>query len=271
MLLAILFFGLFESEHKVKPQPSNMPDKILYRGHFEQGGLVEIQAPAGTIIDVDGKEYEGFGNHYVIGFGRDNPGLSNLKITYPDGKTETQQVAIKQHEFKTQFINNVDPSIISHPTEANTRVIDKEAFELGMARHMASFDCPASFSFIRPAPGRITALFGSSRVYNGVGGKPHSGVDFAGAVGDPAISPEAGKIIYVEDMLLTGKTMAIDHGCGVVSTFMHLSKAEKQVGDIVQKGEVVARIGRTGIVTGPHLHWSLNLGSIRLDPLLVLQ
>lgn len=265
MLLAVLFLGLFS--HDSGP----VPHKINAKGHFEQGGLVEIHAPEDTEITLDGEDIDSVSpGHYLLAFGRDAAPAAKLKIRFSDGAKEHHNLNIQQQNYKTQNISGVD-NVINSPSTNELNVIHKEVFQLATARHMGDYTCPHEFHFARPAPGRVSSVFGSQRIYNGVAGKPHSGTDFAGSIGDPAYAPENGKVVFLQDMILTGKTMAIDHGCGVVSTLMHLSASEKEVGDEVKKGEVVARIGKTGIATGPHLHWSLNLGSTRLDPLLVLQ
>jgi len=264
MFAAILFLSLFTHHTPV-------PHEITLSGQLAQGGLVDIKAPEDTEIKLDDNEIDSVApGHYLIGFGRDAAPVSKLTINYPDGKSEEHTLNIKQTQYVTQYINGVDNTINNPLPDTETRIV-KEVFQLAEARHMGDYPCPGKLNFIRPAPGRITAYFGSSRVYNGTPGRPHSGVDFAGNIGDPALAPEDGKIVFYQNMVLTGNTLAIDHGCGVVSTLMHLSSAEKQVGDTVKKGEIVARIGKTGIATGSHLHWSLNLGSTRLDPLLVLQ
>lgn len=274
MLTALLLFGLFSKDPEVIPPTPPAPkevEQVLYQGDFTQGGLVELTAPANSTIYVDNKGVEGFGNKYYVAYGREAAPVSNLSIIYPSGASQQFQLPIEQRLYKTQNVNNVNDELASPRSDSNRVIIEKEAFALAAARHMASHPCPGKFNFIRPSAGRISGVFGSQRVYNGKPGKPHSGVDFAMPEGTPAYSPESGRIIYIEDMMLTGKTMAIDHGCGIVSTFMHLSAAEKNVGDTVQKGEMVARIGKTGLASGAHLHWSLNLGATRLDPLLVLE
>ena len=265
MLAAVLFLSLFAQE------PKNIPHEITWKGHFKQGGLVELHVPKDTEIKLDGEEIDSVGpGHFLLAFSRDAPAEVKIRIKYPDGVKEKHKLKIEPQNYQVQYINGVDNAINS-PSKTQLDAIQKEVFQLASARHMGDHPCPPEFHFTRPAPGQVSGLFGSSRVYNGTQGKPHSGTDFRGAEGDPAYAPENGKVVYLDDMVLTGKTMAIDHGCGVVSTFLHLSAADKQVGDIVKKGEIVARIGHTGIATGPHLHWSLNLKSTRLDPLLVLK
>ncbi len=102
--------------------------------------------------------------------------------------------------------------------------------------------------------------------------RPHFGLDFAGKTGDPVIAPAAGVVtLFVPDMFYSGGTMIIDHGFGINSTFLHLSKAYVKQGDKVQKGQLVAAVGSSGRATGPHLDWRVNWYNVRLDPALVLK
>ena len=262
MLAALLFLGLFGPSDPV-------PHDINLKGQFEQGALVEVHTTPKSEVRLDDEDIEEVSpGHYLLGFSRDAKPYSVLRVKFTDDHKEKREFTIKEQVYKTSYIDNVDNSIND---KSSNNAIHKEVFQLAAARHMGDYPCPQEFNFTRPAPGPVRGVFGSNRVYNGIAGKPHSGVDFAGAEGAPAYSPENGKVVFYQNMILTGNTMAIDHGCGLVSTLMHLSAADKQVGDNVKKGELVARIGMTGIATGPHLHWSLNLGSTRLDPLLVLK
>ena len=265
MLIAALFLSLFG--HPSTP----VSHEVTLNGHFQQGGLIEVRVAPDSKVELDGEDVDSVSpGRYLIGFGRDAKPHSELKIKFSDGEKARRDLDIQQNQYQLQNISGVDNNI-NNPSKETLNVIQKEVFQLAEARHMGEYPCPPSFDFIRPAPGRISGVYGSARIYNGVPGKPHSGTDFAGAIGDPAYAPENGRVVFYDKMVLTGNTLAIDHGCGVVSTFLHLSSAEVKVGDEVKKGQIVARIGMTGVATGPHLHWSLNLGSVRLDPLLVLK
>ena len=241
-------------------------------GYAVQGGMIQISAPEGTEITFDGEQVRGFGNFYYLALGRDAAPTSVLKVEYPDGDEEEYTINVEQRQYETQRINRVSNAIVQ-PNPQNKERMNREVINITEARLNADYPCPTNrwLSFIKPADGIVTGWFGSQRVYNGVPAAPHSGVDFAGPIGAPAYAPEDGKVIFTDNFFATGNTMAIDHGCGVVSTFLHLSAFDKKVGDIVRKGEVVARIGKTGLATGPHLHWNVNIGQTRLDGLLLLR
>ena len=127
-------------------------------------------------------------------------------------------------------------------------------------------------AFIWPVQGRISGRFGNQRVYNGTPKSPHSGMDIAAANGTPVKAPAAGIVTFASPSLyLTGGTVVIDHGAGVSSNFLHLSRIDVKVGDRVEQGQVFAAVGATGRATGPHLHWGMNWFDVRIDPLLVLE
>lgn len=115
--------------------------------------------------------------------------------------------------------------------------------------------------------GRITGWFGSQRIYNGTPKSPHSGVDIAAPKGTPIHAPAGGIVIFANpDLYLTGGTVLIDHGHGVSSNLIHMSRIDVKVGDRVEQGQVVGLVGATGRATGPHMHWGMNWFNVRVDP-----
>ncbi|GAB3385556.1 hypothetical protein GCM10027432_18440 [Lysobacter fragariae] len=120
--------------------------------------------------------------------------------------------------------------------------------------------------------GRISGRFGNQRVYNGTPKSPHSGMDIAAAAGTPVKAPAAGVVTFANiDLYLTGGTVLLDHGHGVSSNFLHLSRIDVKVGDRILQGQVIGAVGSTGRATGPHLHWGMNWFDVRIDPLLLLE
>ena len=127
-----------------------------------------------------------------------------------------------------------------------------------------------SLRFAPPAPGRISSVFGLRRYFNDQPRQPHSGLDIAGPVGTPVAAPLAGIVAETGDYFFNGKTVFIDHGQGLVSMFNHLSRIAVKRGARVDTGDKIGEIGRTGRVTGSHLHWSVSLNDSRVDPALFL-
>lgn len=140
-----------------------------------------------------------------------------------------------------------------------------------MARAFANWrDVIPSYSFIQPVPGTRSSSFGLRRFFNGQPRNPHSGMDIAAASGTPVLAPADGVVTNIGDYFFNGNTVFIDHGQGLITMFCHLSEINVEEGQEVKQGEVVARVGATGRVTGPHLHWSVSLTDARVDPELFL-
>ena len=127
-------------------------------------------------------------------------------------------------------------------------------------------------SFIWPRVGRISGLFGAQRIYQGEPGSYHGGVDVAGATGEPVRAPADGVVILAaidKPFTLEGHLLMIDHGHGLNSAFLHLSRIDVKMGDHVVQGQQIGAIGATGRATGPHLHWGMKWQDARIDPLLI--
>jgi murein DD-endopeptidase MepM/ murein hydrolase activator NlpD len=119
---------------------------------------------------------------------------------------------------------------------------------------------------LRPVPGVITGEFGLRRVFNGQPRSRHKGVDFRGAEGVPIRSCAAGRVVLAEDQYYSGNFVIIDHGLGVFSLYAHLSAFRVRSGDMVQAGQIIGEVGKTGRVTGPHLHFGLSVLGVAADP-----
>ena len=125
-------------------------------------------------------------------------------------------------------------------------------------------------NLLQPVEGINTGSFGRRRVFNGQPRRPHSGMDFAAEEGTPIIAPSAGKVIELGDFFFSGKLVYVDHGQGLISMFAHMSDIDVVLGEQLKKGQVLGKVGSTGRVTGPHLHWSLGLNGTWIDPSLFL-
>jgi murein DD-endopeptidase MepM/ murein hydrolase activator NlpD len=129
---------------------------------------------------------------------------------------------------------------------------------------------PIQLRMVVPVPGNRSASFGLRRVFNGQSRNPHSGMDIAASTGTPFVAPLSGTIVDIGDYYFNGNTIWLDHGGGLLSMFCHLSKTSVAVGEVVKQGQVLGAVGATGRVTGPHLHWSVNLNRVMVNPALFL-
>jgi murein DD-endopeptidase MepM/ murein hydrolase activator NlpD len=149
-------------------------------------------------------------------------------------------------------------------TEARVARENAAAREVGRKSH----DSPPMWtsSFLRPRNSVVTSVFGSGRVFNGAVTSRHLGIDYRGAEGEPILAANKGVVALVDNFFLAGNVVYIDHGAGVVTGYFHMSKQLVSVGDTVQRGQEIGLVGKTGRVTGPHLHWSARYGTVTVDP-----
>jgi murein DD-endopeptidase MepM/ murein hydrolase activator NlpD len=113
--------------------------------------------------------------------------------------------------------------------------------------------------------------FGRRRVLNGQSRSPHAGVDFPAASGTPVFAAQAGKVVLAEGLYYSGNTVVIDHGYGIYTMYAHLSEIEVHAGDAVKLSDEIGKVGATGRVTGPHLHWGLTVDHARVNALNIAQ
>jgi hypothetical protein len=143
--------------------------------------------------------------------------------------------------------------------------------EIDQARAIAraAHETPRLWSgpFRAPRPGRVTSRFGTARILNGEVQSRHLGTDFAGAVGAPVRAANAGVVALVANFYLAGTVVYLDHGEGLVTGYFHLSRVLVAAGDTVKRGQIIGRVGRSGRVTGPHLHWVARYGTVTVDPM----
>lgn len=197
------------------------------------------------------------------------PGNHTLRLADVGGKMQTRRFKVTDKQYEEQ-----------HITLKNKRQVDPYADDLKRIRReqarsrkaFASWDATriAELDFLLPVSGRLSGTFGKKRFFNGQPRRPHSGLDIAAPTGTPVKAPAAGKVIETGNYFFNGNTVFIDHGEGLVTMFCHLDSIDVKVGQTVNRGDVVARVGATGRVTGPHLHWTVSMNNTRVDPGLFL-
>ena len=246
--------------------------RVVFPPRVQQGAMVIGKVPPGSVVEYAGRRLRttGYGS-VVFGVGRDERGPLQVQVTRPDGSRERASIVVDAREWPVQRVNGVPPRTVDPPPAIAERIRREQA---RVAEARVRDDARADFAkpFLRPVEGRISGRFGRARVYNGKAGAPHSGMDIAAPAGTPVRAPAAGIVTFADpDLYLTGGTLLIDHGHGISSNFLHLSRIDVQVGDRVEQGQAIAAVGSTGRSTGPHLHWGMSWFDVRIDPQLVLE
>src|SRR5262245_40975237 len=156
----------------------------------------------------------------------------------------------------------VDEAFVNPPPEVQAR-IEQEARRLQDLWNNPSVEKLWSGPFARPVPDAANSAFGTRSILNGQPRSPHGGADFLSPTGRPVKAPNAGRVVLADNLYYTGGTVIVDHGLGLFSLFAHLSEVTAHEGDAVETGQVVGKVGATGRVTGPHLHWTVRLNNAR--------
>ncbi|SEQ00942.1 Murein DD-endopeptidase MepM and murein hydrolase activator NlpD, contain LysM domain [Solimonas aquatica] len=247
-------------------QPS-LPEPVQLRGDWQQSALLLGQAPAGTQVWFESRKLRvSPSGAFVFGLDRDAPAQALLRVQLPGQAAQDYRFDVERREYDIQRIEGLPPKFVSPPPEVQAR-IKAEQQKLGAARARDSEIDGFAQSFAWPATGRISGVFGSQRILNGTPKQPHYGLDVAVPIGTEVRAPADGVIALAEtDLYFTGGTLVIDHGHGLNSIMVHLSRLIAQPGQRVKQGELVALSGMTGRATGPHLHWGVYWFNTRLDP-----
>jgi murein DD-endopeptidase MepM/ murein hydrolase activator NlpD len=233
-------------------------DGYSLRGRFEQGAVVFGHTDPHAQVTLNGHKLLLTSNgDFVFGFDRDANGEAELSLTLPGRPPLLRRYAIEQRQWPTQRIQGLPPELVTPPPEVQQRIAaEAERIAAAHVRDTAIDDFTRKFTW--PAHGRVSGVFGSQRILNGIPKQPHYGVDLAVPTGTPVHAPAGGIIALAEPALyFTGGTVIIDHGHGLSSVLVHLSKPLVHPGDRVERGQVVALSGMTGRATGPHLHWGV--------------
>ncbi len=249
------------------------PREFAFQGALMQGGLAIGQAPPGAravlfngepvLLAPDGR--------FLIGFGRDAPPHATVEALLPGNVRARQTLTIADREWQIERIPGLHRGT-GEPSPAYRAQRERELAMIHAARATPSTLMNWTERFTWPVTGRIAGVFGSQRILGGVASAPHGGLDIARPTGTPVTAPAGGTIVLASPprFSLEGNMVFIDHGHGLVSVLMHLSRIDVSVGQHVHQGDIIGAVGMTGRATGPHLHWAISLGETRVDPQLLV-
>lgn len=244
----------------------DVPDTLM------PGAMHLSRIEPGQALLLDGEPLDVDQDGWVV-FGLDRDASGSLRLERRDERGQRlceQSVQIVQRTYDIQFVEGVPQETVTPPPEVLERIRrETEMLREARAQRLARSDFRTPFRW--PVEGRISGVYGSQRVYNGTPGRPHYGVDVAAPPGTPIHAPASGKVTLAHpDMFYSGGTVILDHGYGVSSAFLHMSKVLVEAGAELKAGDLIGEVGATGRATGPHLDWRMNWRDRRIDPALLV-
>jgi murein DD-endopeptidase MepM/ murein hydrolase activator NlpD len=252
--------------------PTPAPTTLTLRcaGAFTQGGVALCRTLPGALVSLDGAaigaaDAEGW---IVLGFTREH-GASAQITAAASGASVSETYDIASREFDIQRIDGLPQQTV---TPSDPEVLARIARESALKQ--TAFTSQANIEgfldgFIRPVEGgTVTGRWGNQRILNGTPSTPHFGYDIAVPEGTPIRAPAAGVVTLAEpDMHYEGGLVFIDHGQGLITMYLHMSRLDVRSGDTVEQGQIIGAVGASGRATGPHLCWRMKLRNVQqLDP-----
>ncbi len=244
---------------------------INLEGIAIQGSLMIGRVEVGAKLWLDDVSVPVTKNgEFLLGFGRNAGRRAHIKVTFPDGKTASRLLNIEQREFEIERIDGLEPKKVT-PSPEDLKRIRAEKALINEARALFTEESHFRSGFIWPVQGRVSGVYGSQRVLNGEARAPHLGVDIAAPKGSLVVASADGVVsLAYNGMFFSGNVMVIDHGLGLGTIYAHLERLLVKEGQKVEQGQPIGTVGATGRVTGPHLHWGVNLFRVGLDPALLV-
>ncbi|XQW86896.1 M23 family metallopeptidase [Thalassotalea piscium] len=245
--------------------------EIQLSGNITQGGMVVGTTTPDNVVMLNERKLKvSKEGSFVFGFPWNDSTEYTLTIIDANGNKEQSSFKPIPRQYKQSNIKGIAKKIMN-PNPANVARSAQDRKQTVAARKVDSDYNYFAQGFEAPRQSKVTGVYGSQRLFNSVLKSTHYGVDYRGQVGAKVQAPASGIVtLWVPDMFYSGGTLIIDHGHGINSTFLHLSKSYVKVGDVVHKKDIIAEVGKSGRATGPHLDWRVNWFDVRLDPQLVL-
>lgn len=243
------------------------------QGELQQGGLIWGRVAPGSSVTLDGEVLDVLADGTTFaGFGRDATGSALLEVR--NGETCEQVLLIARRDYDIQRVDGVPQKTVTPEPEDVERIQrDRALVSAAKGQRLRRPDLlqAALAGFVWPVRGPVSGVYGSQRFYNGEPRSPHYGVDVAVATGTPVHAPAPGVVTLAHpDLFYSGGTVILDHGYGLSSSFLHMSKVSVAVGQELSSGAAIGEVGATGRATGPHLDWRMSWRRQRVDPQLLV-
>ncbi len=206
----------------------------------------------------------------VVGISLDTlAGVKTLQIQSASGAERQQMFTVHEKEYREEWLTVKNQRLV-HPNQKDRERIAKERRQIADALAHWTATVTVEEPFLVPVAGRFTSPFGLRRFFNRQPRNAHNGLDIAAPTGTPVRASALGRVVETGHFFFYGKTVFLEHGQGWVTMYCHLERIDVEVGQEVDRGELLGTVGMTGRVTGPHLHWSVSLNRTMIDPLLFL-
>lgn len=206
----------------------------------------------------------------IIGIPLDaEPGTQQFEITSRNGEESLLRFEVVHKQYRERHLTIANERQVN-PNAEDMERIGRESVEMRQAFSNWTESLTPDFAMSLPVDGVRSSSFGSRSFFNGQPRNPHSGMDIAAPEGTPILAPAPGVILTTGNYFFNGNTIVMDHGHGLISLYCHMNTIDVEPGAVIAAGEQIGEVGSTGRVTGPHLHWSVNLNNVRVDPALFL-
>lgn len=273
LVVATLLVG---SPEKSAPEVSWIPERPV-QGHLFR---LRVRPEAGAAVRSIEGEAGGEALHFVavddglfeslapVPIDAEGVVSASVTVVAQDGtrSSATVEIGVEPGEYRHERLT-VAPRLGGSLGEADAaRLAQDQAKAAEVARQAHASERIWTDEMVMPREARVTSGFGNGRVFNGEVSSRHMGLDLDGDPGDVVVAPTRGVVALVDSFLLAGNIVYLNHGGGLLSGYFHLSEQLVAEGDTVQAGTPIGRVGATGRVTGPHLHWVVRIGTTSVDP-----
>ena len=240
-------------------------------GVFIQGSILFGKTkPNSKILFNDKKIFVNNEGDFLLGISRDEK-KENLLILEIGNKVEKYNINIIPRKYKIQKIDGLPKNKVT-PNQKELKRIKKESKLINKYKNIFLDKTLYKSGFVWPVEGKITGEYGSQRILNGQPRRPHFGIDIVAPLGSKIIVPSDAIVAFTfEDTFFNGKMIILNHGLGLNSIYSHLNKIYVKEGDKLKQGDLLAEVGSTGRVTGPHLHWGISIFNTAIDPEKLIQ
>ena len=240
-------------------------------GAFIQGSILFGKTkPNSKIFFNDKKIFVNNEGDFLLGISRDEK-KENLLILEIGNKVEKYNINIIPRKYKIQKIDGLPKNKVT-PNQKELKRIKKESKLINKYKNIFLDKTLYKSGFVWPVEGKITGEYGSQRILNGQPRRPHFGTDIVAPLGSRIIAPSDAIVVFTfEDTFFNGKMIILNHGLGLNSIYSHLNKIYVREGDKIKQGDLLAEVGSTGRVTGPHLHWGISIFNTAIDPEKLIQ